>query len=52
MQLLGESVESAVATDDGTLSLNFTNGQTFECYDDTPMFESYRMRFGDEEIVV
>lgn len=52
MHLLGESIESAEAAINGTLTLRFTNGQVFECYDDTPMYESYRMRFGDEEIVV
>lgn len=52
MQLIDASVESAVAADDGTLTLNFSNGQSFECYDDTPMYEAYHIMFGDEEIHV
>jgi len=52
MQLLGESVESAHASTDGTLSLRFGDGQALTCYDDAPMYEAYRLRFGDEEIVV
>ena len=50
MQLAGASVESAESTDEGTLTLRFTNGHVFECYDDSPMYESYHLTFGDEEI--
>lgn len=52
MQLLGKSVESARASNDGTLILCFGNGQTLTCYDDTPMYEAYIIRFGVEEIIV
>lgn len=52
MQMLGASIESAEAASDGTLTLRFTNGHMFACYDDAPMYEAYRMRFGDEEIFV
>ena len=52
MQLLGESIEFAEGAADGTLILRFTNGQALACFDDTPMYEAYRIRFGDEEIVV
>ncbi len=52
MQLLGASVESASACADGTLSLRFGDGQVITCYDDSPLYEAYRVRFGDEEVVV
>ena len=52
MQLLGAMVVSAEATNDGTLTLRFSNGYTVACYDDMPQYESYRLTFGDEEIVV
>jgi len=52
MQLIGVSVESAEGSPDGTLTLRFTNGQAFTCYDDTPQYEAYRMYFGKEEIIV
>lgn len=52
MQLAGESIDSAQATLDGTLSLTFSNGHRLELYDDTPQYEAYRLRLGQDEIVV
>jgi hypothetical protein len=52
MQLVGESIESAQASSDGTLSLKFTNGQILACYDDTALYEAYRLKLGEEEIIV
>lgn len=52
MQLAGESIESAQASADGTLSLTFTNGHRLVIYDDTPQYEAYRIRLGGEEIIV
>ena len=52
MQLVGESISSVDASADGTLTVWFSNGHAIACYDDTPMYEAYRLRFGDEEIVV
>lgn len=52
MKLAGESIESAQASSDGTLRLTFTNGQRLVFYDDTPEYEAYRIRLGEEEIVV
>ncbi len=52
MQLVGESIDSAEASSDGTLTLRFTNGQVLACYDDTSQYEAYRLRFGAEEIIV
>ena len=52
MQLLGESVDSAHASADGTLSLRFTNGHVLACFDDTPGYEAYRIKLGEEEIIV
>lgn len=52
MQLLGESVDSAHASADGTLRLGFSNGHVLACFDDTPLYEAYRIKLGDEEIIV
>lgn len=52
MQLLGESIETAHASPEGTLSLGFTNGQSLACFDDTPQYEAYRLKLGEEEIIV
>ena len=46
MQLLGESIECAEASSDGTLSLRFANGHRLVFYDDTPQYEAYRIRLG------
>lgn len=52
MQLIGEKIEFSEAKTDGTLILQFSNDQKLMVYDDTPMYESYQMRFGDNEIIV
>ena len=52
MQLLAASVESVHGSVEGTLSLKFTNGQALACYDDTPQYEAYRLKLGEEEIIV
>lgn len=52
MQLIGESVTNAAKDSKGSLVLIFSNGHSFTCLDDTKMYESYRLRFGGEEIVV
>lgn len=52
MELLGESIETAHASPEGTLSLRFTNGQSLACFDDTPRYEAYRLKIGEEEIIV
>ena len=52
MQVVGAAVSAARATEDGTLVLDFTNGQSIAVHDDSPRYESYRMQLGDEEIIV
>lgn len=52
MQLLGEPIRMASASADGTLILSFANGHSLKCYDDSSEYESYKISFGDEEIVV
>lgn len=52
MQLVGKAVERATAQPDGTLSLCFVGGGELVCTDDSPEYESYRIRFGDKEILV
>jgi hypothetical protein len=52
MELLGESIVSAQGSEEGTLSLIFTNGQALACVDDNPQYEAYRLKLGEEEIIV
>jgi len=51
MQLLGHSVSSVKATQDGTLLLFFDNDHVLRCFD-TPNFESYQIRHGAHVIIV
>ena len=52
MQLVGKRIEHAQGDEDGTLTLRFSNDHILVCHDDLPMYEAYRMTFGDEEIIV
>jgi hypothetical protein len=52
MQLVGQSIQAAQASSDGTLTLTFGNGQALVCYDDTPQYEAYCLKLGDDEIIV
>ncbi len=52
MKLLGYSISKVEASKDGTLSLTFTNGDLFKCFDTSPNFESYHIRRGSTEIHV
>lgn len=52
MQIIGSAVAAAVAGEDGTLSLAFTNGHRLSIFDDSSDYESYRLQIGDHEIVV
>ena len=52
MQLVGEAIRSASASVDGTLTIVFASGQTLIIYDDTPLYEAYRLKIGQEEIIV
>jgi hypothetical protein len=50
--LLEHSVTQASAGKEGKLTLKFDNGDTVQCLDDRPNYESYRIRNGDREIIV
>ena len=52
MELLGSSVLVAQGDENGTLSLNFDNGQTLKVYDMTKQYESYTISYGDKVIIV
>lgn len=52
MRLLEHKVVSVSADPDGTLTLDFDDGQIFTCYDQTPSYESYQIKHGDEVIIV
>jgi Family of unknown function (DUF6188) len=51
MKLLGRSIVKASANKQGILTLEFDNGHILSCLD-TPEYESYKIRFNDEEIIV
>lgn len=52
MALVGQTVSAAKASRSGTLRLDFAGGGALICRDDSSQYESYRIRIGDEEIVV
>lgn len=52
MQLLGRSVEAVNANADGTLTLTFSGGHVFRCFDDASGYESYSIEHGGERIIV
>jgi len=47
MQLLGLSVERVDAKTDGTLTLYFSGGHVFRCFDDAANYESYQIANGN-----
>jgi hypothetical protein len=52
MLLLGAIINEAVGEPDGTLTLRFSNGRTFVCYDNATNFESYQLRHGEKFTIV
>jgi len=52
MPLIGQTVDTATATPDGTLALVFDNGNSLTCLDDLQNYESYSICIGDREIFV
>ena len=52
MRLLGAEVRNAKATIDGTLTLQFDNGDRLTCFDTSRSFESYRIQRGTEMTIV
>lgn len=51
-KLLEQTVNNASATREGTLTLQFSNGAVFTCYDRTPGYESYEIIIGERRIIV
>lgn len=52
MALIGQAVTGAEGTTDGTLSLQFATGETLRIFDNSPVYESYSIAFGDRVIYV
>lgn len=52
MQLAGASVVSARVEGATTLVIDFDNGQTFRCLDDSPHYESFHIHDGENETIV
>ena len=52
LELIGLSTTSVRGQDDGTLVIEFSNGDVVEIYDSNESFESYQIEGGDEVIVV
>ncbi len=50
--LLDESILAARNEGDGSLALEFTNGNILYIYDDSATYESYTIKHGDQLIVV
>lgn len=51
MLLLERSVSLASGAEDGTLTLVFDNRHSLTCFDDA-QYESYRIKIGEQEIIV
>ena len=51
-KLLGSSIVGARGAEDGSLALEFSNGDTFRIHDDSIQYESYQIKFGSRLIVV
>jgi hypothetical protein len=52
MQLVGHSVVTASADEEGTLILTFDHGQVLRCLNDQPAYECYSFTDGEHEYVV
>jgi hypothetical protein len=52
MQLVGRELVRVVGSPGGTLSLTFDNGHIVECLDTSADYESYRISFGGQMIIV
>jgi hypothetical protein len=50
--LISQSIAEARGEEDGTLTLQFTNGDMLTIYDDSNQYESYQIKHGDKLIVV
>ena len=50
--LINQTVDSASATEDGTLALAFGNGTTLQILDSEKNFESYNFSLGGKELFV
>jgi hypothetical protein len=51
-KLLEQPVKDASGSRDGTLTIHFSSGAVFTCYDRTPGYESYYIHIGDRWIIV
>ncbi len=52
MHLIGKSVHRALGTRDGTLKLDWDNGESLEIFDTSPFYESYTIHHPGGIIVV
>ena len=52
MQLVEHTVTKASGDKNGTLSLFFDNGQTFQCFDSSKNYESYQIKIGEKVVIV
>lgn len=52
MQVIGESVVTATGGRDGQLRLSFSNGHLLVIYDDSKIYESYRIFIDNTEIII
>ena len=52
MGLIGQRVRSSHAHPDGTLTLEFEEGDALDCLDDSKEYESYKIRVDGREFIV
>jgi hypothetical protein len=51
-RLLCSSITEVKGEEDGTLVLQFSNGDTLTIFDDSKQYESYQIKHGDKLIIV
>jgi hypothetical protein len=52
LDLLHHTITDAFGSDEGTLTLEFDDGQVLQFLDPDPHYEAYEIHFGDEQIIV
>jgi hypothetical protein len=52
MSLLDKKVVDVFCNEESLLRLIFEQGYVFECYDSSPNYESYKIRYKNTEIIV
>ena len=50
--LIGTAIADFQGDPDGTLAIEFSNGDSLTLYDETPQYQAYQIWHGDDPIIV